>query len=370
MINKQENNKKIKLPIFSYVFFAIAALSLTIYIIAINNTEFANFFNRYISSFFRLILAKISGILPLSLAELLVICSPIILFILIRFAVRNYSESWRHVGIFCVMVLSIGSLFFSIFVLNFGIAYYTTSIDKRLELDKKEVSANELAMTAEWLIDEVNSLIDEVEFEEKSSSIMPYSIKEMNNKLISAYNEISEQYTFIPSFKSRIKPIMLSKPMTYTHISGVYTFFTGEANLNTNGLDYSLVFTTAHEFAHQRGIAREDEANFVAFLVCAASDEPYIKYCAYMNLCEYVLNALYSADSSLWESTYKKLDNRAIYEMIAYNKHYEKYRDNVVGEISGAINDAYLQANGTQGSVSYGLVVDLAVAYFHKNIEN
>jgi hypothetical protein len=130
------------------------------------------------------------------------------------------------------------------------------------------------------------------------------------------------------------------------------------------------VFTTAHELAHQRGIAREDEANFVAFLVCAESDEPYIKYCAYMNLCEYVLNALYSADSTLWETTYKKLDNRAIYEMIAYNDHYEKYRDNVVGEISGAINDAYLQANGTQGSVSYGLVVDLAVAYFHKNIEN
>ena len=49
---------------------------------------------------------------------------------------------------------------------------------------------------------------------------------------------------------------------------------------------------------------------------------------------------------------------------------YEKYSDNVVGDISGAINDAYLQANGTQGSVSYGLVVDLAVAYFHKNIEN
>jgi hypothetical protein len=89
-----------------------------------------------------------------------------------------------------------------------------------------------------------------------------------------------------------------------------------------------------------------------------------------MNLLEYVLNALYSADKDLWEATYKKLDNRAIYEMIAYNNFYEPYRDNVIGEVSGAINDAYLQANGTEGSVSYGLVVDLAVAYFHKNIEN
>ena len=158
--------------------------------------------------------------------------------------------------------------------------------------------------------------------------------------------------------------------MTYTHISGVYTFFTGEANLNTNGPDYSLVYTTAHELAHQRGIAREDEANFIAFLVCTESDDAYIRYCGHLNLCEYVMNALYSADINLWEQLWDNLDIRIKCEMIAYNKHYEKYRDNVVGEISGAINDAYLQANGTEGSVSYGLVVDLAVAYFHKNIEN
>ena len=42
----------------------------------------------------------------------------------------------------------------------------------------------------------------------------------------------------------------------------------------------------------------------------------------------------------------------------------------VVGVISGAINDAYLQANGTEGTRSYGLVVDLAVAFFHAEIEN
>ena len=106
MTNKQEKNTKIKLPIFSYVFFGIAALSLIIYIIAINNTGFADYFNRHISSFFRLVLAKISGIIPLSFAELFVICSPVILFIIIRFAMKRYIETWRHVGIFCVIVLS------------------------------------------------------------------------------------------------------------------------------------------------------------------------------------------------------------------------------------------------------------------------
>ena len=193
---------------------------------------------------------------------------------------------------------------------------------------------------------------------------MPYGLREMNKKLLSAYESLHEKHDFIPVLTSYVKPIMLSEPMTYTHITGVYTFFTGEANLNTNSTDYTLPFTAAHELAHQRGVAREDEANFTAFLVCAESDDPYIRYCGYMNLCEYVLNALYSADKELWETAYKKLDSRAIYEMIAYSEFFDKYRESVAADISGAINDAYLQVNNTEGTASYGLVVDLAVAYF------
>lgn len=362
--------KKEKLPKFSYVFFAIALVSLILYIIAINYTPFADFFNRHVSSIFRGTLATITNILPLSLVELIIITLPVTLFFIIRFALKRYSDTWHNAGIFCLAILSIACLLFSLFVCSFGIGYYSSTLDKKLELEKSTVSKTELAATAEWLIGEVNAVIDEVEFIEKSSSVSPHSLSNTNDILLDSYDKISEKYEFIPRLYSRVKPIILSKPMTYTHISGVYTYFTGEANVNTNSPDYCIPYTMAHELAHQRGIAREDEANFIAFLVCSESDDAYIRYCAYLNLCEYVLNALYGADKKLWEETYKKLDNRAIYEMIAYNEFYEPYQDNVVGEISGAVNDAYLQANGTQGSVSYGLVVDLAVAYFHKNIEN
>ena len=365
-----EQQTKKRVPIFAYVFFGIAALSLIIYIIAILSTDFADFFNRYISTIPRGFLALITNILPISFAELLIILSPVILFFIIRAAIRKYSKSWRDVGVFCIIILSIISLLFSGFVFIFGTGYHNYSLDKKLDLDKKEVSAKELADTATWLAGEVNALLNSVAFVDKGASVNPHTIRETNNILLDSYADLSKEYSFLPKLTSYVKPIMLSEPMTYTHISGVYTYFTGEANVNTNQPEYSMPYTIAHELAHQRGIAREDEANFVAFLVCINTDDPYIKYCGYMNLCEYVLNALYSADQKLWEETYRKLDNRAIYEMIEYNKFYEKYQDNVVGEISGAINDAYLQANGTAGTKSYGLVVDLAVAYFHKNIEN
>ena len=365
-----EEKTKLKLPKFCYFFFGFSLLSITLYLLSIYNTSFADFFNRYVSSIFRCTSATLTNILPISFAELFIITLPVTAFFLIRFCVKKFGSSWREVGRFLLILLSIASLLFGLFICSFGIGYYTSELDKKLDLDKKTVSAEELSKTANWLVEMVNIELENVDFEEKSSSVMPHTIREMNNLLLKSYNKLSDKYEFLPRLTSYVKPIMLSKPMTYTHISGVYTFFTGEANLNTNSPDYCAPFTAAHELAHQRGIAREDEANFIAFLVCTESDDPYIRYCGYINLCEYVLNALYDANQELWEENYLKLDLRARYEMKAYNDFYGKYRDNVVGEISGAINDAYLQANGTEGTRSYGLVVDLAVAYFHTEIEN
>ena len=193
---------------------------------------------------------------------------------------------------------------------------------------------------------------------------MPYSYEELNDKLMDAYDVACEKYDFIPKLHSRVKRVMLSEPMTYTHISGVYTFFTGEANINTNFPDYTLPYTAAHELAHQRGIAREDEANFVAFLVCKESDDVYIRYSAYLNMYEYLRNALYSASTDYYAETYYSVPASCRKEMAAYSKFFEKYRENVIEEVSESVNDTFLTINGTEGTRSYGMVVDLAVAYY------
>jgi hypothetical protein len=153
--------------------------------------------------------------------------------------------------------------------------------------------------------------------------------------------------------------------MTYTHISGVYTFFTGEANVNTNFPDYTLPFTAAHELAHQRGIAREDEANFVAFLVCSSSDDAYIQYSAYLNMYEYLVSALSRANSQYYSIIYLQLPQNVKLELKAYSKFFDKYRENVAEKVSEAVNDNFIKSNGVkEGTQSYGMVVDLAVAYY------
>ena len=46
------------------------------------------------------------------------------------------------------------------------------------------------------------------------------------------------------------------------------------------------------------------------------------------------------------------------------SEFFEKYRDNTAADVSNAVNNTYLVLQGTEGSKSYGMVVDLTVAYY------
>ena len=191
----------------------------------------------------------------------------------------------------------------------------------------------------------------------------------MNALLLDGFSSVYEDYGVGSRLKSHVKPVMMSRAMSYTHITGVYTFFTGEANLNVDFPDYTLPYTAAHELAHQRGIAREDEANFVAFLVCAASDDAYIRYCGYRNLYDHVISALYEADPMMYSSLISYAPRPILREMRAYSQFFDQYRDSIAADVSEAVNDTYLTMQGTEGTRSYGMVVDLAVAYCFRDFE-
>ena len=361
--NKENTDKK-SLGRFAIAFYIVAALSLCLFCIFIVSESFSDFFNRYISSLFRAILAHLTGWIPFSLAEMIIILSPAIIITVVIYATRRYADSWRDVLIFCGNILSIVAIFFSLFTMSFAAGYRGTTVDKKLGIERADVSAEELYDTALILVEQINEEINGVAFVKNGFSIMPYDYSTMNDRLIAAYDKACDKYGFIQRLDSRLKPVMLSELMSYTHITGVYSFFTGEANINVNFPDYTIPYTAAHELAHQRGIAREDEANFVAFLVCIESEDRYIRYSAYLNLYEYVANALYSADPELYFQVRAKLSNDVKGEMRAYSEFYDKYRESVASDVSEAVNNTFLVIQGTEGTKSYGMVVDLAVAYY------
>ncbi len=355
-----------RLPLFYKLLFVFTGISLLLYLLFTKLPVLADGFNETVSAFGRRLLSYLTVLFPFSVAEWLLLSLPVLLVALIVVGCRRYSFTWRATRVYILKLLAIPCVIAILFVWNFAPGYYGTTLDRRLGLERREVSAEELFHTALILSQELHDASGELLFpDDESSSVMPYSYGEMNKKLMDAYDSLSEKQALPDHFYSRVKPVMLSRPMSYTHITGVYTFFTGEANINAYFPDYTIPFTAAHELAHQRGVAREDEANMVAFLVCLESDDPYIRYSGAMSVYEYVASALYSADREKYATVYHSLPDEVHQELRAYNAFFEEFRDNVVADISQATNDAYLQSQGASaGTRSYGMVVDLTVAYF------
>src|SRR5262249_13807619 len=78
------------------------------------------------------------------------------------------------------------------------------------------------------------------------------------------------------------KQLVLSSLATWAGITGFYIPFTGEVTFNPDVPAFDLPMAIAHHKAHQRGYAREDEANFIGYLVCINSTEPYVRYSGYL----------------------------------------------------------------------------------------
>ena len=354
-----------RIPLGGKICILISFLCLIIHIISINVPAFADAVTYSIGSFVRFTLAKLTAWLPFSFAELLIISIPLWMFLLIFFAIKATKSEKpyayaRYVSFLLCIILSV----YSSFVLTLGTSYHGKTLDEKMGITTRAVSADELYDTALILIDGAEKELENVYFKYGSSSVMPYDLDTLNAHLDKAVKKAANKYDFISYLGADLKYVMLSEPMSYTHITGVYTFFTGESNININFPDYTIPFTAAHELSHQRGIARENEANFCAFLICMEADDPYIRYSAYVSMYEYFASPIYSADKELYSELYSYIDPKIRYEMIAFNEFFDKYEKNVASTVSGAINDTYLQIQGQeQGSKSYGLVVDLAVAY-------
>lgn len=352
-------------PLVPLLIAVAAVLCGILHLVAWRSVSFADWFNETVSPFFRMLLSALSGWLPFSLGEalvILVIPFGICLLILgIRCCVDSPEKTARYVS----SVLAIPLMIYVLFVLTFAAGYQSTRLSEKLGLERPEkVTEVQLYMTALTVVAELNELADNVDFLYGRESLMDMDFKEMTAELNEAYRRLDEEYEFMNTFSSSPKQITLSEPMTYTHISGVYTFFTGEANVNVHYPDFVIPFTTAHEMAHQRGIAREDEANFVAFLACIVSDSPYIRYSGYLNLYEYVASALYKASPNMYHVLLQEVDSKVRGELAAYSEFFKPYRSSAASEVTDKVNDAYLSSQGTEGVVSYGLVVDLAVAYY------
>ena len=354
---------KNNIPLSAAIMLILAFISAIIKIAAVISTPFAEFFNRYVSSVFRAVFAHITSLFPFSVAETLILCMIPVAVIFFIYSVKVSANNntltkqvFRVVMVICFI--------FSTFVLNYSTGYNTRPLDERMGLEVSTPTEDELYSACAMAAVELYDLEESIYVSESGSTKMPYSFSEMTDKLNEAYDALYEKYDFISPLHTGVKQIALSRPLTYTHMSGFYTFFTGEANVNTNYPDFVMVSSAAHEMAHQRGVVSEDEANFIAFVVCISSDDPFLRYAGCIEVYQNVASSLAAASPELYAKLAEQVPKEISGDFHAYAVFFEKYRENVAADVAGSVNNAYIENHHQPAGIkSYGMVVDLVVSY-------
>lgn len=151
-------------------------------------------------------------------------------------------------------------------------------------------------------------------------------------------------------------------------IAGIYVPYTGEAHVSGAQPDLSLPAVAAHEQAHQRGIARENEATFAGILAAIHSDDPMARYSGWARALRSLQADLRRVDPTAWAQEIRP----ALHPGVV--RDWQDYIDYLVESRSAAspiveaTNDAYLRAHGVPGGIaSYDRVTTLLLEWAHRH---
>lgn len=160
-----------------------------------------------------------------------------------------------------------------------------------------------------------------------------------------------------------VKRLLISPLMHRAGLSGFYSPYTGEANVNRSVPAVSMAHVIAHEMAHQRAVGPEDEANFLGYLAAANAPSTWANYSAHVFAQRQLLRSLLRTDRERGvELLERRLPGvqRDVDDLIAY----WQLASGTAGRITHAVNDTYLRANKVKGGVqSYGGSLELLLRY-------
>jgi hypothetical protein len=150
--------------------------------------------------------------------------------------------------------------------------------------------------------------------------------------------------------------------MTRAGISGVYFPYTGEASVNRQIPEASIPFVMAHEMAHQRGTAREDEANFWAYLACRETGLAAARYSGALGAFGIALRALAETAPDSARVVAALLEDGPRGDRAAIREFWQR-NEGPVSRAATRVNDSYLKINAQRAGVrSYDLAVELLLA--------
>jgi hypothetical protein len=354
--------KRILLSIF------ILIITYIVNFLARGNSEIIEkYYSRMIYPNVSVILSRIFGLIDVSSGEVIILT--ILIFLVLKVGAFLSNPSVKKFGEEISKLALVVSIIHMLFWGLWGLNNYRMPLESNFDYEIEEVSIEDLEDTAVYLLDNIKYLEKHIEFDENSLPIYKGDLEDIRKNSKLYFNRIAAVSDYLSTgMYSRPKPMYFSEIMSQLNYTGIFNPFTAEANINANIPKYKIPFVASHEIGHQRGYAGEKEANCLAFISCVESGDYYFEYSGYVSGLVYVTNALYKEDIEKYKEI-RALYSDSLVDVLKNNYDYWQDYKGLVSEIGEKNNNRFLKFSGqSEGTKSYGLVVDYLVAYM-KNVD-
>lgn len=276
--------------------------------------------------------------------------------------IRFPEKLWQLYRLVLTLAMA-GAVFWAGLSVMWTPCYYAPGFAEQSGVDDGPLELEELETVTRWFAALTSEYADEVPRDENGACTTDRD--SVLDRAAGVFEGAAELYPFLDGEALRPKPIHFSRIMSYLDFTGFFFPMTGEANLNMDSPVFLLPSTSQHEIAHQRGVAMEQECNFVAVLSCLESEYADFRYAGAALAYIYLGNALAGADYEAYTEIYYSLSDTVRADFKAQSAYWDEFRDSAAQKASNTVYDSFLKSNGQElGMQSYGACVNLLVHYY------
>ena len=310
-------------------------------------------------------LAQLTAPIPFSLAEALIALLSVTTLVYIIYEISGLIRrggKGRRLYRLLMRLAALGLAVYAGFCVLWGVYYYGDDFIAKSGLVMEDISAEDLELVTAYFAARLNEYAPQVMRD--GEGFCRTDRTEILARSPELFRAVSARFPCLAGPEVPAKRMVFSRFMSIIDFTGFFSPFTAEANVNADFPPALFASTVAHELSHQRGVAKEQEANFTAVLASLESGDSDYCYSACLLAYIHLSNALYPVEPAAWRLIDRGLNETVKLDLQENNRYWAQF-ESPVQTVTNTVYEGFLQSYGqTLGMRSYGACVDLLVNYY------